>query len=66
MRYCPVWKVGSIDAPETIKGFATNRRIGATITTAMMANFRSSVKKESRFSPGVPVGMIRALALIMK
>ena len=35
MRYCPVEKVVSIDAPETINGCAIKRRIGSTITSAM-------------------------------
>src|SRR5579859_4232956 len=53
MRYCPVSKVGSIDAPETIKGCATKSRTGTTIMTATTANLRSSVKKFSLFSCGM-------------
>ena len=37
MRYCPVAKVGSIDAPFTMKGFAMKMRRGITIISTITA-----------------------------
>src|SRR6185369_1549007 len=47
MRYSPFSNVGLMLSPETIKGWATNRRTGSTMTAATTTNLRSSVKKES-------------------
>src|SRR3989344_6081014 len=55
MRYCPLRKVGSMLAPETINGCATKSRIGNTIAAAMSINLRSSVKKFSLLSCGMDV-----------
>jgi hypothetical protein len=43
MRYSPFLKVGSIDEPETIKGFATRMRMGTTIRIAIRANLNNSL-----------------------
>jgi hypothetical protein len=50
MRYCPVSKVGSIEAPLTINGCAIKKRKGMTMISARMENLKISTIKLSSFS----------------